>query len=128
MAVKKLHVTGGSIIPQSDWLQNDETQADYIKNKPKTLELTNAPDSTTVGVIGQMCINTTENTVFVCTDISDIGTYVWQKIPTKFSDLEEGMATDEEVLQLLIDSGVSMPLSDASGDIYVDHEQNIITI
>lgn len=35
MAVKKLYITGGSIIPQSDWLQNDETQADYIKNKPR---------------------------------------------------------------------------------------------
>lgn len=37
MAVKKLYITGGSIIPQSDWLQNDETQADYIKNKPEGL-------------------------------------------------------------------------------------------
>lgn len=34
MAVKKLHVVGGSIIPQSDFNQTDETQADYIKNKP----------------------------------------------------------------------------------------------
>ncbi len=34
MAVKKFHVVGGSIIPQPDFNQTDETQADYIKNKP----------------------------------------------------------------------------------------------
>lgn len=37
MSVKKLYVTGGSIIPQSDWNQTDETQVDYIKNKPTDL-------------------------------------------------------------------------------------------
>lgn len=34
MAVKKFHVVGGSIIPQPDFDQTDETQADFIKNKP----------------------------------------------------------------------------------------------
>ena len=37
MSIKKLYVTGGSIIPQSDWNQTDDTQADFIKNKPEDL-------------------------------------------------------------------------------------------
>lgn len=37
MSVKKLHITGGSIIPQPDWNQTDESQHDYIKNKPENL-------------------------------------------------------------------------------------------
>ena len=35
MAVRKLIVTGGSIIPQTDWEQTDETQRDFLKNKPQ---------------------------------------------------------------------------------------------
>lgn len=34
MAVRKLYVTGGTIIPQTDWEQTDETQRDFLKNKP----------------------------------------------------------------------------------------------
>lgn len=36
--VKKFYVTGGSIIPPADWNQTDETQRDYIKNKPDMSE------------------------------------------------------------------------------------------
>ena len=38
MAIKKFYLTGGSVIPQSDWNQTDETQLDYIKNKPSITE------------------------------------------------------------------------------------------
>ncbi len=34
MSTKKLQIVG-SMISQSDWNQTDETQADYIKNKPQ---------------------------------------------------------------------------------------------
>lgn len=31
---KKLQIVGALKIPQSDWNQTDDTQMDYIKNKP----------------------------------------------------------------------------------------------
>ena len=34
---KKIQIVGG-IVPQSNWNQTDESQADYIKNKPEEVE------------------------------------------------------------------------------------------
>lgn len=131
MAVKKLYITGGSIIPQSDWLQNDETQADYIKNKPKTLELSNDPDSTTEGIIGQMCVNTETNIAFICTDISDDGTtFVWQKVPTKLSDLENDLdiITADVMLSIMNEAALATPIADIDNAVLMTEDNKILIL
>lgn len=37
MAVEKFYVTGGSVLPQSDWAQTNSTASDFIKNKPTSI-------------------------------------------------------------------------------------------
>lgn len=39
--IKKIQIiNGASIVPKPDWNQTDDTKADYIKNKPTTMEST----------------------------------------------------------------------------------------
>ena len=38
MSTKKIQILG-SMVPQSDWAQTDETKIDYVKNKPELGEL-----------------------------------------------------------------------------------------
>lgn len=95
MASKLLQIVGTIKTPQADFNQTDETKSDYIKNKPAPLELDSDPTTSTVGALGQLCINTTTYATFICVAIAD-DTYTWQKVPTKMSDL--GNDTDVDYL------------------------------
>lgn len=82
---KKIQILGG--FPQADFNQTDETKSDYIKNKPIPLVMEANPTPSTVGYLGQLCINSITATTFICIGAID-GVYVWQKVPTKLSDLD----------------------------------------
>ena len=85
MPTKKIQLISG--FPQADFNQTDSTKSDYIKNKPTPLELDSDPSTGTVGYLGQLCINKDTATTFIC--IGEVeGTYVWQKVPIKLSDLD----------------------------------------
>lgn len=85
MPTKKIQLIGG--LPQADFNQTDETKSDYIKNKPEPLVSEANPSTSTVGYLGQLCINYTTATTFICIGMID-GAYIWQKVPTKLSDLD----------------------------------------
>lgn len=92
MSTKKIQIIGG--FPQADFNQTDETKSDFIKNKPTPLELDSDPAAGTAGVLGQLCINTTTGVIFICLGVTDDGAYLWQKVPTKLSDLEADICLD----------------------------------
>lgn len=96
---KKIQVIG-SIVPQADFNQTDSTKSDYIKNKPTPLALESDPTTRTIGYFGQLCINMSTETTFICIGAFD-NTYIWQKVPTRFSDLSG--ATKTVTVTLLAD-------------------------
>lgn len=106
MPTKKIQLISG--FPQADFNQTDSTKSDYIKNKPTPLELDSDPSTGTVGYLGQLCINKDTATTFIC--IGEVeGTYVWQKVPIKLSDLDADILLDAPkaaVVALLSDSWV----------------------
>ena len=71
MSTKKIQILNGSF--QSDWNETDETQINFIKNKPN-------------------------------------------------------IATDDEVMALLSTENIVTPVADASGYIYLDSDEKILTI
>jgi hypothetical protein len=91
MPTKKIQLISG--FPQADFNQTDSTKSDYIKNKPTPLELDSDPSTGTEGYLGQLCINTATATTFICIGVVE-GTYVWQKVPIKLSDLDADILLD----------------------------------
>lgn len=91
MPTKRIQLIGG--FPQADFSQTDSTKFDYIKNKPIPIELQTDPTVETDAGLGQLCINTTTGTTFICIGVIN-SNYIWQKVPTKLSDLNVDISVD----------------------------------
>ena len=116
MPTKRIQLISG--FPQADFNQTDATKSDYIKNKPAPLSLQSNPDNSTIGYLGQLCINTETDTTFIC--IGVVGsTYIWQKVPTKLSDLDADISLDAP-------KKVSIALLSDSWEQAIDDDGNIV--
>lgn len=70
--------------------QSGSTDEGENKQEPAHMELKENPTSETAGTVGQICINTEDDTIFICTDAT-AGACVWRKVPVKISDLDNDL-------------------------------------
>lgn len=98
------------VVAKADWNQTDDTQVDYIKNKP---------------IIGAIASKDT----LAYDDLTDKPFYEEEngtihKIDEKY--LPE--ATDDEVMALLAEYEIVSPISDSTGYTYLDIDEKILVL
>lgn len=126
MPTKRIQLISG--FPQADFNQTDMTKSDYIKNKPVPLTLQSDPTTNTVGYLGQLCINATTATTFICIGaVEDV--YVWQKVPTKLSDLSADVVLEAgKIASVTIYANLWEQMTDETGAAIAHRYYQYVTI
>lgn len=126
MPTRRIQLISG--FPQADFNQTDMTKSDYIKNKPVPLTLQEDPTTGTVGYLGQLCINANTATTFICIGVVE-GVYVWQKVPTKLSDLSADVVLESgKIASVTIYANLWEQMADDNGDAIANRYYQYVTI
>lgn len=123
MSRKIIGVTVGTTLPKPNFKQTDPTKGDYIKNKPDFEGLkTNVEELKTL--VGDIAVSEQIDTA-IQKSVAD-----WSQTDQTAVDYiknKPDIATDEEIVELLMQVDMLPAITDANGSILFDEDDNILS-
>ena len=120
-------------VPRSDFLQNDETKANYILNRPtlgkiSTKNVVERNDLSTDVQSHLLEIDTKANVLTVTTEEYDAIVEAGELNANTLYALTDDELTADEAIELLAEMNIIQPTTDENGALYVDENNAIYVI